>query len=109
MVLWGSSEGNKIVQPKFYLEFEISPSEVQVFVKKTTTVKITKGDVSFLKFQCDDETAQLLQRERCRVAMIVILGVNEWNGVESPQGTVESWEVSVVRNGVNEEDWRDLF
>ena len=96
MVLWGASEGNKIVQPKFYLEFETSPNDIQVFVKKTTTVKITKGDVSFLKFQCDDETAQLLQRERCKVAMIVTLGVNEWNGVESPQGTVENCEVEKI-------------
>lgn len=107
MVLWGASEGNKIVQPKFYLEFETSPSDVQVFVKKTTTVKITKGDVSFLKFQCDDDTAQLLQKERCKVALIVTLGVNEWNGVESPQGTVENWEVEKVENeGLN---WEDLF
>lgn len=110
MVLWGSSDGNKIVQPKFYLEFETLPNDVQVFVKKTTTVKITKGDVSFLKFQCDDETAQLLQRERCRVAMIVTLGVNEWNGIESPQATVENWEVSEIKdNGANEENWMDLF
>lgn len=110
MVLWGASDGNKIVQPKFYLEFETSPSDVQVFVKKTTTVKITKDDVSFLKFQCDDETAQLLQREKCKVSMIVTLGVNEWNGAESPQGTVESWEISAVEdNGVSEEDWMDLF
>ena len=107
MVLWGASEGNKIVQPKFYLEFETSPSDVQVFVKKTTTVKITKGDVDFLKFQCDDKTSQLLQRERCKVAMIVTLGVNEWNGVESPQGTVENWEVEKIEeDGFN---WEDLF
>lgn len=110
MVLWGASEGNKIVQPKFYLEFETSPSDIQVFVKKTTTVKITKGDVSFLKFQCDDETASLLQRERCKVAMIVTLGVNEWNGVKSPQATVEEWEISAVEsNSVSEEDWMNLF
>ena len=107
MVLWGSSDGNKIVQPKFYLEFETSPSDVQVFVKKTTTVKITKDDVSFLKFQCDDETAQLLQRERCKVSMIVTLSVNEWNGVESPQGTVDSWEVEKVDE--DDDDWRDWF
>ena len=107
MVLWGSSDGNKIVQPKFYLEFETSPSDIQVFVKKTTTAKITKGDVSFLKFQCDNETAQLLQKERCKVAMIVTLGVNEWNGVESPQGMVEDWEVEKVEDeGLS---WEDLF
>lgn len=108
MVLWGSSDGNKIVQPKFYLEFETSPSDVQVFVKKTTIVKITKGDVSFLKFQCDDETAQLLQKERCKIAMIVTLGVNEWNEVENPQATVEEWEVSEVEDKT-EESWEDLF
>lgn len=110
MMLWGSSEGNKIVQPKFYLEFETSPHDIQVFVKKTTTVKITKGDVSFLKFQCDDKMAQLLQRERCKVAMIVTLGVNEWNEIESPQATVENWEVSEIKdNGASEENWMDLF
>lgn len=107
MVLWGSSEGNKIVQPKFYLEFETSPNDVQVFVKKTTTVKITKDDVSFLKFQCDDETAQLLQKERCKVSMIVTLSVNVWNDVENPQGIVESWEVEKVEDV--EDDWRDWF
>lgn len=97
MVLWGASEGNKIVQPKFYFEFETSPSDVQVFVKKTTTVKITKGDVSFLKFQCDNETAQLLQKERCKVSMIVTLGVNEWNGVESAQAMIEEWEIEEIK------------
>lgn len=105
MVLWGASEGNKIVQPKFYLEFETSPSDVQVFVKKTTTAKITKGDVSFLKFQCDNETAQLLQKERCKVSMIVTLSVNEWNDVESPQGTVEIWEIEKIEeDGFNFDD-----
>lgn len=105
MVLWGASDGNKIVQPKFYLEFETSPSNVQVFVKKTTTVKITKDGVSFLKFQCDDKTAQLLQRERCKVAMIVTLGVNEWNGVESPQAIIDTWEIEKIEeDGFNFDD-----
>ena len=105
MVLWGSSDGNKIVQPKFYLEFETSPSDIQVFVKKTTTVKIIKDDVSFLKFQCDDETAQLLQRERCKVSMIVTLGVNVWNGVESAQAIIDTWEIEKIEeDGFNFDD-----
>lgn len=105
MVLWGASDGNKIVQPKFYLEFETSPSNVQVFVKKTTTVKIAKDGVSFLKFQCDDKTAQLLQRERCKVAMIVTLDVNVWNDVESPQGIIDTWEIEKIEeDGFNFDD-----
>lgn len=105
MVLWGASDGNKIGQPKFYLEFETSPSNVQVFVKKTTTVKIAKDGVSFLKFQCDDKTAQLLQRERCKVEMIVTLDVNVWNDVESPQGIIDTWEIEKIEeDGFNFDD-----
>lgn len=110
MVLWGSSDGNKIVQPKFYLEFETSPSDIQVFVKKTTTVKIIKDGIGFIKFQCDKDTASLLQQEHCKVSMIVTLSVNEWNGVESPQAMIENWEVEKIEdNGINEESWEDLF
>lgn len=108
MVLWGASEGNKILQPKFYLEFETSPSDIQVFVKKSITAKITKGNVSFLKFQCDEPTSILLSTKKCKVAMIVTLGVNEWNWVESPQATIENWKVSEVEDKV-EENWEDLF
>lgn len=108
MILWGASDGNKIVQPKFYVEFETSPSDVQVFVKKSTTVKITKGDVNFLKFQCNEDMASLLQHERYKVSMIVTLEVNEWNGVESPQGIIESWEIEKVED-MEDDDWREFF
>ena len=110
MVLWGASEGNKVIQPKFYIEFETSPNEIQVFVKKTTTLKIVKDGVSFIKFQCDEDMASLLQQERCKVSMIVTLSVNEWNGVESPQATIESWEVEKIEEkDISEESWEDLF
>ena len=39
--------------------------------------------------------------------MIVTLGVNVWNGIESPQGMIESWEVEKVKDV--EDDWRNLF
>lgn len=110
MVLWGGSEGNKVIQPKFYLEFETSPNEIQAFVKKTTTLKIVKDGVSFIKFQCDKDMASLLQQERCKVSMIVTLSVNEWNGVESPQATIENWEIEKIEEkDISEESWEDLF
>ena len=28
--------------------------------------------------------------------MIVTLSVNEWNGVESPQATIDTWEVKKI-------------
>lgn len=107
MVLWGASKDHKILQPKFYLELETSPNDIQVFAKKTTTVKIIKDDVGFLKFQCDKEKVNLLQNEHCEVSMIVTLSVNEWNGVESPQATIEDWEVNKIDD--SELNWEDLF
>ena len=107
MVLWGSSDGSKIVQPKFYLEFETSPSDIQVFVKKTTTVKITKGNVAFLKFQASQNEVGRLTTANAKVSMIVTLGINEWNGVESPQAIIDTWEVEKIEeDGFN---WEDLF
>ena len=109
MVLWGSSDGNKIIQPKFYLEFETTPNDIQVFVKKSITAKITKGDVGFLKFQCDEPTSIMLSTKKCKVAMIVTLAVNEWNGVESPQATIQDWEINEVEDKVEDEYWESLF
>lgn len=107
MVLWGASEGSKIVQPKFYLEFETSPSDVQVFVKKTTTIKIVKDDVAFLKFQASQDEVDRLTRANAKVSMIVTLGVNEWNDVESPQAIIDTWEIDKIEeDGFN---WEDLF
>ena len=41
------------------------------------------------------------------IDMIVRLNVNEWNGVESPQGMVESWEIEQIEDV--EDDWRKFF
>lgn len=107
MVLWGASEGSKIVQPKFYLEFETSPSDVQIFVKKTTTLKIVKDGVAFLKFQASQDEVDKLTTANAKVSMIVTLGVNEWNGVESPQATIDAWEIEKIEE--DEFNWENLF
>ena len=108
MVLWGASEGSKIVQPKFYLEFETSPSDVQVFVKKTTTLKIIKNNVAFLKFQASQGEVDKLTKSKAKVSMVVTLGVNEWNDEEFPQATIDKLEI-VEYNDVQEDDWKDWF
>ena len=107
MILWGASKDHKVLQPKFYLEFETSPSDVQVFVKKTTTAKITKGDVAFLKFQASQDEVDKLTTANAKVSMVVTLGVNKWNGEESPQAIIDTLEIETI-----EEDgfhWEDLF
>lgn len=108
ILLWGSSEGSKIVQPKFYVTFETTPDKVTVFAKRTKTVKFTFGDVSILKFRAKADDVEMLQSGKCRVEALVTLETNEWNGNITPQAKVEEWEISKVEEGF-EEDWMDLF
>lgn len=107
MLLWGGSESSGIPQPKFYMCFETVPNMVKVFVKRTKTVKIEFGQTSIMKFMAKQEDVDLLQSKKCQIECIVTLEVNEYNGVESPQAKIESWEIKEVED--KEESWEDWF
>lgn len=107
MLLWGGSESSGIPQPKFYMCFETAPSMVRVFVKRTKTVKISFGQTSVVKFMAKQEDVDLLQSKKCQIECIVTLEVNEYNGVESPQAKIETWEIKEIED--KEEDWMDWF
>ena len=104
MMLWSGSENAGLPLPRFYLSFTTWPSDVDVFRKKSTTVKIRKDGVDFLKFQEKDEDAiQLLTSTKCKVEVVVTLQTNKWNEVVSPQAIIEQWEIADTEN------WEDLF
>lgn len=110
MVIWGGSENSGVSQPRFYLEFTTTPEEIAVYKKRTYTVKILKSNVAFLKFMADEDTIKLLTEAKCTVKMIVTLCVNEWNNMESPQATIDEWEVEeFVYELKEDEDWQSLF
>lgn len=108
MLLWGGSESSGIPQPKFYMRFETSPSMIRVFVKNgKKTVRATIGQTSILKFNAKKDDVALLQNKKCEIECIVTLEVNEYNGVESPQAKIETWEIREVED--KEENWMDWF
>ena len=111
MLMWGGSEGAKLVQPKFYVSFETIPSDVTVFIKRTKTVKFNfKNGMSILKFLVKQDDVDMLTTQRCRVEAVVTLENNEWNGSVLPQGKVEEWEISPIEDKVtSENDWEDWF
>lgn len=107
MLLWGGSESSRIPQPKFYMCFKTTPDDVTVFAKRTKTIKFTFGDVSILKFMAKSSDVETLQSGNCRVQALVMLDVNVWNDVESPQAIIDTWEVDKIEeDGFN---WEDLF
>ena len=114
MMIWSGSESANIPQPKFYISIDVSPSDVSVFKKKTTTVKIVKDGVNFLKFRVAKDVADSLQSGRNKIEMIATLEVNEWNGVYTPQVDIEEWEITPKEKKEefidnSEFDWDEVF
>lgn len=103
--------GHGIPEPTFYIKTTISPGDITIYEKKTTTIKITKDGVSFLKFFASPNDVEQLQKyNRFIIEMIVKLNVNEWNGTVYPQGEIVDFEVTngsdfIASDDKNDSDW----
>lgn len=105
--IWGQG----VPEPTFYINTEIDETNVQVFEKRTTTVKITVNGVDFLLFMATPEQVdRLTQKGKKSLSLIVTLSTNEWNGVVKPQGKIKQFEVGKIEGkDENEESWIDDF
>lgn len=100
--------GHGVPEPTFYINTEIDETNVQVFEKRTTTVKITVNNVDFLLFMATPEQVdRLTQKGKENLSLIVTLSTNEWNGVVKPQGKIKQFEVGEVED--KDESWEDDF
>lgn len=100
--------GHGVPEPTFYINAEIDETNVQVFEKRTTTVKITANGVDFLLFMAiPEQVDELTRKGKKNLSLIVTLSTNEWNGVVKPQGKIKQFEVGKVEN--KEESWEDDF
>lgn len=100
--LWGQG----LREPVFYINADVDESNVQVFEKKTTTIKVTIDGVAFLLFMAKPEDVDALTRkDKKNLSLIVTLSTNTWNDVTSPQGKIVKYEVKDVEDG----DWEDDF
>lgn len=100
--------GHGVPEPTFYINAEIDETNVQVFEKRTTTVKITVNGVDFLLFMATPgQVDSLTQKGKKSLSLIITLSTNEWNGVVKPQGKIKQFEVSEVKD--KDESWEDDF
>ena len=100
--------GHGVPEPAFYINTEIDETNVQVFEKRTTTVKITVNGVDFLLFMATPEQVdELTQKGKKSLSLIVTLSTNEWNSVVKPQGKIRQFEVGKVED--KDESWEDDF
>lgn len=100
--------GHGVPEPTFYINADIDETNVQVFEKRTATVKITVNGVDFLLFMAiPEQVDELTRKGKKNLSLIVTLSTNEWNGVVKPQGKIKQFEVGKVEN--KEKSWEDDF
>ena len=94
---------NQIPEPRFSTTLRIKNTDVALFKKTSTTFKVEKNGVAFIKFQLkEDEVQKIELTKRLKIDVIFILGINRYNGVETPQGMIQEWTI-------DEDDGEDMF
>ena len=106
--LWGHG----IPSPTFYIKTSVSQSNVFIFEKTTTTIKLDFDGVGCLKFFASDKNKEdFTKYKNFEIEMIVgNLGINEYNGYVTPQCEILDYEIheSIFQNDKNV-GWEDLF
>ena len=107
--LWGQG----VEAPLFYITGSIHGSDVNIYQKKTNTIKFNIDGVDFLKFKASDEEVEtFIQNKLMDIEMIVKLETNEWRGKVSVQGLIEDYELVPHQSRQIQKDschWEDLF
>ena len=94
---------NQIPEPRFSTTLRIKNTDVALFKKTSTTFKVEKNGVAFIKFQLKEEEVQKIEStKRLKIDMIFTLGINRYNGTETPQGVIQEWTI-------DEDDGEDMF
>lgn len=104
---WNELWGHGIDSPTFYIETTVESKNISIFRKSTTTIKLSFGELSCLKFFASEQEANEFENiSKVKIGLIVgELGVNEYNGVVTPQCIIKDYEIIEDK----EESWEDLF
>ncbi len=102
-LMWGQG----LPKPVFYIKTNVNPSAIQIFRKKTNTVKLTLNGIDFMLFRAsEDDIERLTSMSEYEIEMLVELATNEWNNVVSSQGIIQKFEVNEITHN---ENWQELF
>ena len=94
---------NQIPEPRFSTTLRVKNTDVALFKKTSTTFKVEKNGVAFIKFQLkEDEVQKIESTKRLKIDVIFTLGINRYNGAETPQGMIQEWTI-------DEDDGEDMF
>ena len=103
--------GTGVPEPTFFFQGIIYPENVQMFKKRTTTIKITLDGMDFLMFMANqDQIDDFTFSGPKRVDIVATLSTNTWNNVTTKQGKIKNYSLDKVEDkDESEESWTDDF
>ena len=103
--------GTGVPEPTFFFQGIIYPENVQMFKKRTTTIKVALDGMDFLMFMANQNQIDDFTFNGPKLINIVAtLSTNTWNNVTSKQGKIKNYSVDKV-DEVDEMNgnWEDDF
>lgn len=103
--------GTGVPEPTFFFQGIIYPENVQMFKKRTTTIKVTLDGMDFLMFMANqDQIDDFTFSGPKMVNIVATLSTNTWNNATTKQGKIKNYSLDKVEE-VNEMDgdWEDDF
>ena len=102
--------GTGVPEPTFFFQGIIYPENVQMFKKRTTTIKVTLDGMDFLMFMANqDQIDDFTFSGPKLVNIVATLSTNTWNNVTTKQGKIKNYSLDKLRDEVFNEDWEDDF
>ncbi len=107
--------GTGVPEPTFFFQGVIYPENVQMFKKRTTTIKVTLDGMDFLMFMANqDQIDDFTFSGPKLVNIVATLSTNTWNNVTTKQGKIKNYSLDRVKELDNvadamNEDWEDDF
>ena len=103
--------GTGVPEPTFFFQGIIYPENVQMFKKRTTTIKVTLDGMDFLMFMANqDQIDDFTFSGPKLINIVATLSTNTWNNVTTKQGKIKNYSVDKV-DEVDEMNgnWEDDF
>ena len=107
--------GTGVPEPTFFFQGIIYPENVQMFKKRTTTIKVTLDGMDFLMFMANqDQIDDFTFSGPKLVNIVATLSTNTWNNVTTKQGKIKNYSLEKVKELDNvadamNESWEDDF
>ena len=107
--------GTGVPEPTFFFQGVIYPENVQMFKKRTTTIKITLDGMDFLMFMANqDQIDDFTFSGPKLVNIVATLSTNTWNNVTTKQGKIKNYSLDRVEEldnvaDIMNESWKNDF